>query len=242
MPAKENWYWLPPLSYDRNDRKTQSSEVCAIELAVLSKQAEIVFPCFSVTAYTRAGMDRASDFVVLHRYSKDAYGNQIDAGRMEVCPIVIRELYAKVREHEAITAGMRQTGWAKKEVQPDDLETFIKALRCVFPEEKLKIEVEEDSRVLIDILCNPECDYLGLESKLYERFEANNILVNMIAAGVRTDPEAEPHATELEAPRTLSKEEVKVLMKQGERIGQELEAKFTRMERVNHTEARQKAK
>ena len=242
MPVKEGWYWLPPLSYDRNDRKTQSSEVLAIEMAVLWKQAEIVFPGFSVTAYTRAGGDRASDFVVLHRYSKDAHGNQIDAGRMEVCPIVIRELYAKVREHEAITAGMRQTGWVKKEVQADDLETFVKTLRCVFPTEKLKIEVEEDSRILLDILCNPECDYLGLESKLYERLEANNIWVNMIVAGVCTDPEAEPHATELEAPRTLSREEVKVLMQQGESIGRELEAKFTRMEKVNPTEASRKAK
>ena len=61
------------------------------------------------------------------------------------------------------------------------------------------------------------------------------VLTWRIAEKVRFGRDAAARVAELEEaarnPRTLSRDEVAALMKEGEKIGAELEARFTRMER-----------
>lgn len=54
--------------------------------------------------------------------------------------------------------------------------------------------------------------------------------------------EAKPEIEKSPAPRTLSREEVRELMKQGEIAGKEIEARFTSMERIDPVTAAVKAR
>jgi len=54
--------------------------------------------------------------------------------------------------------------------------------------------------------------------------------------------EAKPEIEKSPAPRTLSREEVRELMREGEIMGREIEARFTRMERIDPVTAAVKAR